>query len=304
MKRFVSQSIPVVLVIVFICGCATMETRWKEVESANTIEAYGEFLKQYSEGEFADKARDRVWARLAPDIKKVKILFTVGEKLSHEEIKWLTSNLPEGFRKMEDAMKVSLNSSGLHFVTEKSFPRRVLSIKSTGPEYVPEIGHTCKWEFNMGSMPVAFSKDSLDYLRRIFLEDLFQEVNIVLCDSSAGMPDGFFVVNLSLFRECYYYIDGRWDRGGDSLGFSLEFIPVRCPAAERLVRLYSWKYKLSSPQAPMLSPGYIQKDDIALIGDKIRTMVWLVRYGDREETRRKLRESGHPCIPWWLEKGK
>jgi HEAT repeat protein len=50
-----------VAVVVLAVGCATaMKGDWQEAESANTVEAYEEFLKNHPEGELADKARSRL----------------------------------------------------------------------------------------------------------------------------------------------------------------------------------------------------------------------------------------------------
>lgn len=41
-------------------GCATMQSRWENSESSNTIEAYEAFLKKYPVGEFSKLAKDRL----------------------------------------------------------------------------------------------------------------------------------------------------------------------------------------------------------------------------------------------------
>jgi hypothetical protein len=49
----------VVSTIVLIAGCSTMQSRWETTESADTIVAYEEFLKEYPDGNLADRARAR-----------------------------------------------------------------------------------------------------------------------------------------------------------------------------------------------------------------------------------------------------
>ena len=49
-----------VVVLVFIAGCASEKKDWEKAKSENTITAYEEFLKQYPKGEFADQSRTRI----------------------------------------------------------------------------------------------------------------------------------------------------------------------------------------------------------------------------------------------------
>jgi len=51
-----------VLIVLLAAGCATMQNRWKDAQSANSIAAYDAFLNRYSKGEFADEARARLEA--------------------------------------------------------------------------------------------------------------------------------------------------------------------------------------------------------------------------------------------------
>ncbi len=60
MKTIFKQLCLVLLVVLFIVGCATMHSRWKDAESINTIAAYEEFLRQYPDGELADNARSKI----------------------------------------------------------------------------------------------------------------------------------------------------------------------------------------------------------------------------------------------------
>jgi len=41
-------------------GCATVQGKWKEAETANTIDAYNKFLKSYPPEEYASKAREKI----------------------------------------------------------------------------------------------------------------------------------------------------------------------------------------------------------------------------------------------------
>jgi len=49
-----------VIMIVLVAGCATTQNQWKKAESANTVEAYEEFLKQNPESDYAKKAKDKI----------------------------------------------------------------------------------------------------------------------------------------------------------------------------------------------------------------------------------------------------
>lgn len=50
----------VLLIALFFGGCATMQSRWKDTETINTISTYEEFLRQYPQGTLANKARSRI----------------------------------------------------------------------------------------------------------------------------------------------------------------------------------------------------------------------------------------------------
>lgn len=48
-----------VVTVAFVAACATMQSRWDAIKSADTITAYEDFLKEYPEGALADQARVR-----------------------------------------------------------------------------------------------------------------------------------------------------------------------------------------------------------------------------------------------------
>ncbi|MGD2270705.1 MAG: hypothetical protein PVI06_09925, partial [Desulfobacterales bacterium] len=60
MKHIFNQLLLPVVVLVFISGCATMGSHWKEASTINTITAYREFLRHYPKGALADEARLRI----------------------------------------------------------------------------------------------------------------------------------------------------------------------------------------------------------------------------------------------------
>jgi superkiller protein 3 len=47
MIRILNQLILLAAVLTFVAGCATMQSRWEETRSADTIQAYEEFIRQY-----------------------------------------------------------------------------------------------------------------------------------------------------------------------------------------------------------------------------------------------------------------
>jgi hypothetical protein len=59
MKRVHGGLLLAVVAVAFVAGCATMQSRWEETKSADTISAYENFLKGNPEGEFANQARVR-----------------------------------------------------------------------------------------------------------------------------------------------------------------------------------------------------------------------------------------------------
>ncbi len=61
LKRLLHPSFILMLfVLVFLGGCATMQSHWQAAKSADTIEAYEEFLKQYPEGDLSNQTRKRL----------------------------------------------------------------------------------------------------------------------------------------------------------------------------------------------------------------------------------------------------
>jgi hypothetical protein len=60
MKHRINESIVILFVLILLDGCATMQSRWKESDSENTIEAYEEFLYLHPKGQFSDEARSRL----------------------------------------------------------------------------------------------------------------------------------------------------------------------------------------------------------------------------------------------------
>jgi hypothetical protein len=48
------------MLLVFVAGCATPESRWKEAQSADTLAAYTDFLAKVRTGPLADQARTRI----------------------------------------------------------------------------------------------------------------------------------------------------------------------------------------------------------------------------------------------------
>ncbi|MFH1097479.1 MAG: hypothetical protein V1749_08280 [Candidatus Desantisbacteria bacterium] len=60
MRYKFNQCSIILLMAILFTGCATMQTMqstWESTKSVNTIGAYEDFLKQYSEGEFSDEAK-------------------------------------------------------------------------------------------------------------------------------------------------------------------------------------------------------------------------------------------------------
>ena len=46
--------------VLFLSGCATVQTRWSDSVSQNTIASYEEFIKRYPNSEFAEEARTKL----------------------------------------------------------------------------------------------------------------------------------------------------------------------------------------------------------------------------------------------------
>ena len=55
-----SISIPFILALILAGGCASVQSSWQAAESANTVEAYEGFLRQYPESELTEQARGRI----------------------------------------------------------------------------------------------------------------------------------------------------------------------------------------------------------------------------------------------------
>lgn len=60
MRTIFRPSCLVLLVVLSLGGCATMQSRWKDTEAINTIAAYEEFLRWYPQRALADEARSRI----------------------------------------------------------------------------------------------------------------------------------------------------------------------------------------------------------------------------------------------------
>jgi hypothetical protein len=62
MRHTSNKYLSLALVLILAAGCATMQSRWKDAESINTVTAYEDFLRWYPSGELADKARTKLEA--------------------------------------------------------------------------------------------------------------------------------------------------------------------------------------------------------------------------------------------------
>ncbi len=60
MKWIVGRFLTVTLGITLVTGCVTMQSRWEEVRSADTISAYEEFLRQYPQKDLSKQAYIRI----------------------------------------------------------------------------------------------------------------------------------------------------------------------------------------------------------------------------------------------------
>ena len=60
MKHIFNQSLLSLIVLILISGCATMNSRWRDTSSVNSIAAYQDFLRRYPKGALADEARSRI----------------------------------------------------------------------------------------------------------------------------------------------------------------------------------------------------------------------------------------------------
>lgn len=60
----------VLLSVVLIAGCATMQADWKKTESVNTVDAYREFLKHYPQSGYANEAKSRIEGLKYEEAKK------------------------------------------------------------------------------------------------------------------------------------------------------------------------------------------------------------------------------------------
>jgi hypothetical protein len=50
----------ITMIVVLLAGCTTMDTRWQEVVSKNTIQDYRAFLRQYPDSQYAISAKEKI----------------------------------------------------------------------------------------------------------------------------------------------------------------------------------------------------------------------------------------------------
>ncbi len=50
----------ITMIVLLLAGCATMETRWQEVVSKNTIQDYQAFLREYPDSQYAISAKEKI----------------------------------------------------------------------------------------------------------------------------------------------------------------------------------------------------------------------------------------------------
>jgi len=48
------------MMVVFLVGCATMDTRWQQANSKNTVEAYEAFLQRYPDSHYVLNAKEKI----------------------------------------------------------------------------------------------------------------------------------------------------------------------------------------------------------------------------------------------------
>lgn len=109
--------------IAFVAACATMQSRWEATKSADTAVAYDEFLKEYPEGDFADRARvRRNELHGETDWKDAEAKNTVA---AYEEFR---KNYPQGKHKNDVYARLAVLSlpkvSDLPFVSTELFLQR------------------------------------------------------------------------------------------------------------------------------------------------------------------------------------
>jgi hypothetical protein len=59
MKRILNESLLLTLVLAFVASCATMQSHWEAAKSADTVQAYEEFLKNYPNSTYRAEAVER-----------------------------------------------------------------------------------------------------------------------------------------------------------------------------------------------------------------------------------------------------
>jgi len=59
MKEVARHAIFTMLLLV-LAGCATVDTRWQQANSANTVQAYKTFLRRHPDSEYKDRAREKI----------------------------------------------------------------------------------------------------------------------------------------------------------------------------------------------------------------------------------------------------
>jgi hypothetical protein len=102
----------VVLVLIFVASCATMQSRWETARSLDTIQAYENFLKRYPRGAFAGEARSLLEALYFQKAKDTNTITAYEEFLTHypegklcPEARLALKNLKNHLKDIEDATR-------------------------------------------------------------------------------------------------------------------------------------------------------------------------------------------------------
>jgi hypothetical protein len=73
MKLTLNKYLLAAMFFIFAAGCATMQSRYKNAESTNTIEAYENFIRRYPQGKLAAKAQSKLAVLYLESCYKIRI---------------------------------------------------------------------------------------------------------------------------------------------------------------------------------------------------------------------------------------
>ena len=175
MRRIFTQLWPL-FIVVLIAGCATMQSRWKHAESANTITAYEEFLKLYPTGELAKEAHSRIQQLHFKQAEIENTISAYKDFLRRYPRGILADRARENIERVEWQRIRGINTIGAYREFITSFPQsnyvnEAISIIRNKLDMIRVIGLIVKQKYYIGKKEINYrlliDEDCTDVLKNL-----------------------------------------------------------------------------------------------------------------------------------------